>query len=157
MVILLVIGLNGCDTVDEEGVYYTKEEVDEIVSQNNMDGAVSDLYVMALIEDDFYTKEEIDEMFEYIDAIEAHVEDLENYIANFVWEMDDYEIDYITDILYENYVEYDSFNKLLVTDCEIVEGQKECVTLFDLNNQYILLSEEDYNELLFRLEALESE
>ena len=61
----------------------------------------------------------------------------------------------ITEILYDNYVEYDDENKILYTNCVIIDGIKHCDIVFDLNKDYVTY--EEYQNLLDRIEILESE
>jgi len=53
---------------------YTQEEVDELLRQDRVKGAESDLYVLAMVDDDFYTKAE---MIVYINELEERIEILE--------------------------------------------------------------------------------
>ena len=86
LVIALTLVLSGCSKVDAfpQDTYYTQEEVDEMFRQEGVDGANDDLYVMALIIDDFYTKDELDEGFEdvllYLEDLQAQIADLQAQI-----------------------------------------------------------------------------
>ena len=86
LVFVMVLVLSGCSKVDAfpQDTYYTQEEVDEMFRQEGVDGANDDLYVMALIIDDFYTKDELDEGFEdvrlYLEDLQEQVDELQAQI-----------------------------------------------------------------------------
>ena len=92
LVIALTLVLSGCERTNDfvdnynssTNPYYTQEEIDEMFRQEGVDGANDDLYVMALIIDDFYTKDELDEGFEdvrlYLEDLQAQIADLQAQI-----------------------------------------------------------------------------
>ena len=88
LVFVMVLVLSGCSKVDAfpQDTYYTQEEVDEMFRQEGVDGANDDLYVMALIIDDFYTKDELDEGFE---DVRLYLEDLQEQIADLQAQIDE--------------------------------------------------------------------
>ena len=90
-----------------------------------LSGCVSD--------EDFYTKEEVDLLLKNHESeILVHQEDIlefESYVQE------------ILDLLYASYVEYDEFDNMLYSGCEIIEGIKHCNIIFDLNKNYV---EESY-------------
>ncbi len=97
----------------ENEVELSFEEVDEMEY-----GIRSDISFLRQWLVDQYSNEEIDERFEDLLILLQELEESD---------------DWIIDLLYASYVEYDEENNLLVSDCEIIEGIKRCTVLVDLN------------------------
>ena len=54
--------------------YYTQDQIDELFRLAGVEQSIADLYVLAMVEDDFYTKAE---MTVYINELEQRIEILE--------------------------------------------------------------------------------
>ena len=114
MMLVFVLALSGC----EDG--YLSDNHKDCV-ENGGTYSIPELVCYENIES--YSQEEVDLI----------ISELESKLDNQVQE--------ILDLLYASYVEYDEFDNMLYSGCEIIEGIKHCNIIFDLNKNYV---EESY-------------
>ena len=125
LVIVMALTLSGCGEENWEDMSDLQKD---IYCENTENIVEARCTIWNNLENEYYTKEEVNQML-------------------------DQQASDIMEIIYDNYVEYDEVDKVLYSNCLIVDGLKKCDIVLDLNKDFVTI--EEYQASLNRIEELE--